>query len=128
MVEACLRRPMDFGAQLPPCLLLLLRLLLSLFPVLLCFYSHLAPPRCNLGLQRERPGNPSLRGQGWHNQFMDPLYETPYKLNSMYLFRYSAVAETFLLSTFLRFHSTRRFNSNTPRASYTANLRRWEIT
>ena len=49
---------------------------------------------------------PSPRGQGWHNQFLDPLYETPYKFNSIFLSRYSNVNETFFLSAFLRRHST----------------------
>ena len=26
---------------------------------------------------RERPGNPSPGGQGWHNRFLDPLYWAP---------------------------------------------------
>ena len=27
-------------------------------------------------VQREQTGNPSPKGQGWHNQFLDPLFET----------------------------------------------------
>ena len=67
---------------------------------------------------------PVSRGQGCHNQFLNPLYEARYKLNSMYLSRYNTANKTFFLSTFLCHHPTKRPNSNTSRAIYTANLKR----
>ena len=39
-------------------------------------------------------------GSGWHNQFLDPLYETPYKLNSVLESRCSTVNGTFSLSEY----------------------------
>ena len=77
--------------------------------------------------QRERPGIPSPRGQGWNNHLLGPPYETPYKLNSMYVSRYSTVNETFFLTKLLRHHSPPRFNSNTSRALNAANSERWGI-
>ena len=74
----------------------------------------------------ERPGN-RLREFRWNNRFMDPLYETPYELNSIFVSGYSNLDDSFFLSIFLLPHSTPRLNSNTPREIYTANLKRWEI-
>ena len=73
-------------------------------------------------------GQPSPGGQGWRNRFLDPLFETSYKFNPVFVSRYSTVNETFSLSTFLRYHTAPRLNSNTSRAFCTANLRRWGIT
>ena len=53
-----------------------------------------------LPVQRERPGKPSPRDLVWLNQFLDPLYGAPYKLNYMFVSRCSIGNETFFLSTF----------------------------